>query len=525
MLRRFLTTRRKKKTSSPFMQKALHQQSPPVLLSTSLQENMETIKTELGNPHDLLVRSLLIGNSSHTCAVVAIDGLVNSDMLHDQVLSHIQLNISMAGKSVPIEPEMILSLLYEEVLSVSEINKSCTLTDVIDCVLSGDIGLFVDGASEVIIIDSKGWKTRATEEPVSEGVVRGPRDGFTESIRDNTVRIRRRVKDKNLRFDGSYVGARSKTELIIAYIDSIVDPEMLSEVKRRIATIDIDEVEESGFVEQWIEDDFMSPFPQIHNTERPDKVAAALFQGRVAILLDGTPMVLILPITIGFLLHSPEDYYERWIAGTLARLLRYLAAFLAVFSPAFYISLVTFHPGLIPSDLAFSIAATRDGVPFPAFVESLLMVTTMELLQEAGLRLPKPIGQTVGIVGGLVIGDAAVSAGIVSPVMVIVVALTAIASFAIPSYPLAIAFRMIRFLAMFAAAIFGIYGVVLSFIMIMIHLTNLTSIGYPYLAPFTPQMPQDWKDLILRAPITFLRKRPGSLHPKDETRTGTGDST
>lgn len=525
MLRRFLTARRKPKAPSPFMQRATQQDQPSTPLSKSLQENMETVKTELGNPHDLLIRPMLIGNSSHTCAVIAIDGLVNSDMLHDQVLSHIQLMISTAGKSVPVEPEAILNFLFEEVLSVSEISKIDTLTDVLECILAGDTAVFIDGSSQVIIIDSKGWKTRATEEPVSEGVVRGPRDGFTESLRDNTVRVRRRVKDKHLRFDGTTVGTRSRTELIIAYIENIVDPDILDEVKRRIATIDIDEVEESGFVEQWIEDDFLSPFPQIHNTERPDKVAAALFQGRVAIILDGTPMVLILPITLGLLLHSPEDYYERWIAGTLARLLRYLASFLAVFSPAFYIALVTFNPGLIPSDLAFSIAATRDGVPFPAFVESLLMMTTMELLQEAGLRLPKPIGQTVGIVGGLVIGDAAVSAGIVSPVMVIVVALTAIASFAIPSYHLAIAFRMIRFLAMFAAAIFGIYGVVLTFIMIMIHLTNLTSIGYPYLAPFTPQMPQDWKDLILRAPVTFLKKRPKSLHPKDETRMRTGDST
>lgn len=499
--------------------------APPLLLSQNLQENLDAITDLLGYPHDLLVRSFFIGNTHHSGAVVCIDGLANCDMVENQILSNIQLMITTAGKAMPAEPDEIVSLLYEEVLSVMEIKQTDSLGTILDCVLTGDTALFVDGTTQVIIIDSKGWKTRAVEEPVSEGLVRGPRDGFTESIRDNTARIRRRVKDYHLRFDGSIVGERSKTELIIAYIDNIVDQELLAEVKRRIATIDIDEVEESGFVEQWIEDDFMSPFPTVHTTERPDKVAASLFQGRIAVLLDGTPMVLLMPITLGMLLHSPEDYYERWIVGTLARLLRYLAAFLAVFSPALYIALVTFHPGLIPSDLAFSIAATRDGVPFPAFLESILMVTTMELLQEAGLRLPKPFGQTVGIVGGLVIGDAAVSAGIVSPVMVIVVALTAIASFAIPSYHLAIAFRMVRFFAMFAAAVFGVYGVVLSLIVIMIHLSNLTSIGYPYLSPYAPQMPRDWKDLILRAPITFLKKRPKALHPQDETRTRTGDSS
>ncbi|MGN7469855.1 spore germination protein [Brevibacillus sp. SAFN-007a] len=522
MMRKFFAQRRKTKTS-PLAQ---HMQQPPIPdipLSIHLQENLERFRTLLGNPHDLLIRTFLIGNTNHSCAVIAIDGLANAHMLHAQVLGHIQLMISTAEKVVPTEPEAILNLLYEEVLSVVEIKKETSFLAALDCILSGDTALFVDGSSEIILIDSKGWKSRAIEEPVSEGLVRGPRDGFTENIRDNTVLIRRRVKDPNLRFDSTLVGKRSKTELIIAYIDNIVDHDLVREVHRRIATIDIDEVEESGFIEQWIEDDFLSPFPQVHNTERPDKVSAALFQGRVAVMLDGTPMVLILPVTLGLLMHSPEDYYERWIVGTLARMLRYLAAFFAVFSPSLYIALVTFHPGLIPSDLAFSIAATRDGVPFPAFVESIMMITTMELLQEAGLRLPKPIGQTVGIVGGLVIGDAAVSAGIVSPVMVIVVALTAISSFAIPSYHLAIAFRMVRFFAMFTAAIFGLYGVVLSLIAIMIHLSNLTSIGHPYLAPFAPQMPRDWKDLILRAPVTFLKDRPKVLHPEDEIRMRTGD--
>jgi spore germination protein len=250
--------------------------------------------------------------------VICIDGLANSAMVQEQILSNIQLMISTAEKMVPNEPDEILSLLYEEVLSVIEIKKVSNLTEMLDCVLYGDTALLVDGTNQAILIDSKGWKSRAVEEPVSEGLVRGPRDGFTEDIRDNTVRIRRRVKDYNLRFEGSIVGARSKTELIIAYIDNLVDKELLDEVKRRISTIDIDEVEESGFIEQWIEDDFLSPFPQVHNTERPDKVAASLFQGRVAILLDGTPMVLILPVTLGLLLHSPEDYYERWIVGTLA---------------------------------------------------------------------------------------------------------------------------------------------------------------------------------------------------------------
>lgn len=518
--------RKKPRAKFPPMQQKLVEQvsGHTAPLANSLQENIDSIRQTLGNPQDLIIRQFAINNTSHHCAVVCIDGLVDSDLIHDKVIKHIQMLMSAAGKSVPAAAEEIVTILLDEVVSVAEVKSGQTLDEALDAMLAGDTALLVEGTGQTILIDTKGWNSRNIEEPISEGVVRGPRDGFNENVRDSTVLIRRRVKDPYLRFDGCQVGQRSKTDVIIAYIDNIVQPGLVEEVKRRIESFEIDVVMESGYIEQWIEDDFLSPFPQVQNTERPDKVAGALLQGRVAILVDATPMALVVPVTLGMFLQSPEDYYERWMVGSLIRALRYIAAFLAVFAPALYIALVTYHPGLIPSDLAFSIAATREGVPFPAVVEAVMMVTTMELLQEAGLRLPKPIGQTVGIVGGLVIGEAAVSAGIVSPVMVIVVALTAIASFAIPAYNLALAFRLIRFLAMFGAAIFGLYGLVLIFIMIVIHLGNLTSFGLPYLTPFVPQLANDWKDLIVRVPITFFGKRPQMYQPKDQTRFETGDS-
>lgn len=266
-----------------------------------------------------------------------------------------------------------------------------------------------------------------------------------------------------------------KKDLIVCYVEGIVHPDLVKEVKRRLSSIDIDEAPESGFIEQWIEGSFLSPFPQVLHTERPDKVAAALLGGRIAILLDGTPFVLMAPATMATHFQSPEDYYERWMIGTLLRILRYIGAFIATFLPALYIALVSYHPGMIPSKLAFSIAGTREGVPFPAVVEAFIMETTIELLREAGVRLPKPIGQTIGIVGGLVIGEAAVSAGIVSPIMVIVVALTAISSFALPSYTFAISIRILRFFVMLAAALFGLYGIIVFYIMINIHIVNLKS--------------------------------------------------
>lgn len=495
----------------------------PTPLSASVTENIDTMKQILGSPHDLIVREFTLEAVECLCAVVCIDGLVDADFIHDKVIKHMQLFVNEASGAFPDSADEIVPFLLKKVLPAIETSEGKTLQEALTPILSGDTVLFIDGTACIIVIDSKGWKSRSVDEPASEGLVRGPRDGFTENIRDNTVLVRRRIRDAQLRYDGRRVGRRSSTDLVVAYIDGIVNPDLVREVKRRLDTIDIDAVEESSYIEQWIEDHFLSPFPQVQATERPDKVAAALLQGRLAILLDGTPFVLIAPVTLGLLLHSPEDFYERWMVGTLTRLLRYIASFFAVFSPALYIALVAFHPGLIPSDLAFSIAATREGVPFTAFAEAVLMVATMELLQEAGIRLPRPIGQTVGIVGGLVIGEAAVSAGIVSPVMVIVVAMTAIASFAIPAYNMALAFRIVRFGIMVASAMFGLYGVVISFIVVCIHLSNLQSFGIPYLTPFAPELIKDWKDLILRAPIIALKKRPEMMQTNDKNRLKTGD--
>ncbi len=292
-----------------------------------------------------------------------------------------------------------------------------------------------------------------------------------------------------------------KKELVVAFINDLASTELVDEIKNRIQKIDIDSVLESGYIEQLIEDNYLSPFPQIQNTERPDRVISALMEGRVAILLDGTPFVLIAPVTFSMLLQSPEDYYERWLPGTLLRLLRFMTAFVSLFAPALYISFISFHPGLIPTKLAISIIGSREGVPFPALIEALIMEVAIEVLREAGLRLPKPIGPAMGIVGGLIIGQAAVEAGIVSPIMVIVVAVTAISSFTIPQYSVGITLRILRFVAMFCAAIFGLYGVILFFLLLCSHLVKLKSFGVPYTSPAVPYRFSDWKDFMVRMPL------------------------
>jgi spore germination protein len=291
-------------------------------------------------------------------------------------------------------------------------------------------------------------------------------------------------------------------------------------VKERIDNIDIDAIMESGYIEQLIEDSWRSPFPQMQHTQRPDVVAAALYEGRVAVVVDNTPFVLLVPATIVTLIQSAEDYYERPFITAAVRLLRLGAMIMSLVLPSLYIAVTSYHPGMLPTDLALYVAGSRANVPFPAFIEAFIMEAALELLREAGIRLPGPIGSTIGIVGGLVLGQAAVEAGIVSPLMVIVVALTAIAGYSSPSYSLAISYRLLRFVMMAFAAVLGLYGVIWVVLAILIHLCNLKSFGVPYLTPFvaTETAVKDFKDVFIRVPLRYMKSRPQYLRPGDSTR-------
>ncbi|MFA1819512.1 spore germination protein [Virgibacillus oceani] len=492
-------------------------------LDQSLDENLDNLKKMLDEPDDLVVRELTLGEENHRYAIALIDGMVDNQLVNKNIVKNLQIISNQT--QMPSDKNLLLEEIKNNIISVSEIEKAATWDDMTIALLSGSTVLFIDGVMEVLVMSTPGMEKRAIEEPESESLIRGPRNGFIENIQTNMMLIRREINDPNLRFKGHKIGRRAKKKLVVTYIEGIVHPAIVKEVNRRLETIDTDSALESSAIEHWLQDSFLTPFPMMDNTERPDKVASSILQGKVAILLDGTPYVLIAPTTLGNLLQSPEDYYERWQIGILLRILRYFAAFIALFAPALYIALVSYHQGMIPSDLAFSIAATREGVPFPAFVEALLMAVTMELLREAGARLPQTIGQTIGIVGGLVIGEAAVTAGVVSPIMVIVVAITAIASFSFPSYSTAIAFRMLRFAFMFAAALLGIYGIVLVYIMINIHIVNLKSVGIPYSTPFAPGFLRDWKDLVLRVPGPMMTKRPEHMQTKDDTAADKGGTS
>lgn len=483
-------------------------------LGISLDDNLAKIKKILDEPIDLIIRQFVVRSTNMRCAIVYMDGLVNDDLIQSNIMKNVQMVTER--KKLPTETRLLMDAIYQEIISATIVKKVKTLDDMFNGLLSGDTIFLLDGMDTVLDIDTREWEGRQIEEPISEGVIRGPREGFVENLQTNLMLIRRQIRDPNLRFKVHQIGRRSKKDMVVSYVDGIIHPKLLKEINRRLQTIDMDDAPDTGFIEEWIQDSFLSPFPQITNTERPDKVSAALMQGKVAIFLDGTPFVLIAPATLGNAMQSPEDYYQRWIIATFIRILRYAAAAIAIFLPALYIALLSHQPGMLPTKLAISIAASRGGVPFPPFIEAMMMVITMELLREAGARLPKTIGQTIGIVGGLVIGDAAVSAGIVSPIMVVVIALNAVASFCIPEYSLGISFRIILLGFMIAAGLLGIFGIILAYIMVNIHIVNLKSVGVPYAAPFGPFFAGDMNDLVLRAPQPTINKRPVYMQTKDE---------
>lgn len=482
--------------------------------SASLEENINIMKEVLGDNDDFIIREFHLAAAGKDAAIMFIDGLTNS-MLMDEFILHALMNED-GGKVENVD--QLDQYINQHRLPINETNATNELQQAVISILTGDTVCFIDGFEKVLSLNTKEWAKRGIEEPRTEAVVRGPRAGFSESLRQNTAQIRVQLKDPNLVVKNVVIGARGNTNVAVIYIKDLAKPEIVDEVLSRLKRIRIDAVIDSGYIEQLVEDNHWSPFPLVQNTERPDKTAANLLEGRVAILSDGSPFALIVPAVFTQFYQSPEDYYERFLISTLIRFIRILSMFFAILLPSIYIAFSSFHPEMIPSRLEIAMAAGRSTVPFPSIVEAFLMELTMEILREASVRLPGPIGPTIGIVGALVVGQAAVEAGIVSPIMVIVVALTTIGSFATPSYSAAIALRMLRFPMMIAAGMFGLYGIMLFLILIIIHLCSLESFGVPYMSPITPYNRKDNRDTFLRFPLYKLKTRPSFLHPQDPTR-------
>ncbi|MGQ3479613.1 spore germination protein [Paenibacillus sp. TY11] len=489
------------------------QHEPRSKIIGNYDADLKSLQAAIGENSDVHFREFMVKKFHARSVLIFIEGMQDEELINKQVLQVLMF------EGQQDQPESISnSFIKESLMPLTQISEVADMEELHEFILLGYTALLIEGMKEVLLVGSPNGSVRSVNEPTSEALLRGPRIGFTEVLSENTSMLRRQGLNKNLEMKKFQVGSRIKKDLVIAYIKDIVNPELLQEVKNRISKIDMDFLAESGYIEQLIEDNYLSPFQQAHNTERPDRVISALLEGRIAILLDGTPFALIVPVTFSMLLQSPEDYYDRWIPGTLLRLLRFIGAFIALMGPALYISFISFHPGLIPTRLVISIIETRQGVPFPSVIEVMILEISIEILREAGIRLPKPIGPAMGIVGGLVIGDAAVNAGIVSPFLVIVVSVTAISSFSIPTYSAGITLRLLRFAGMLFAAILGMFGTILFFLLICIHLTKLKSFGVPYITPFTPIRLKDWKDLFIRAPLSLMKRRPVMMKTQQSKR-------
>ncbi|WP_214626856.1 spore germination protein [Paenibacillus agaridevorans] len=472
--------------------------------------DLATIRERIGGNSDLCSREFRMAKLNVRATLFFVTGMQNDRVLDLQLMEFLMFE---AGADVHAEPKRL-----QDQLPFNNLLEAPSLDSFNRSVLFGYTGLLIEGQPSGLLIECPDGTNRAVQEPLSEALLRGPRLSFTEMLSVNTSMLRRQGLSDQLEIKTFRVGTRLQKDLALAYIKDIVNSDLLEEVKARIQKMDFDFIAESGYIEELIEDNYLSPFQQLQNTERPDRVIAAMLEGRIAILLDGTPFVLIAPATFSMLLQSPEDYYERWLPSSLLRMLRFVAAFMALMAPSLYISFISFHPGLIPTELALSIIETRQGVPFPSLIEVLILEVAIEILREAGIRLPKPVGPAMGIVGGLIIGDAAVQAGIVSPFLVIVVAVTAISSFSIPTYSAGITLRLLRFVGMIFAAFLGMFGTILFFLLLCSHLTKLKSFGVPYLTPISPFRPRDWKDLFFRAPRALMKQRPAMMKTQDDKR-------
>ncbi|PEJ53340.1 spore germination protein [Bacillus sp. AFS017336] len=472
-------------------------QNSNIVISGNLDLNIENVKKSLLNSSDLTTRNLMFQDKK--IVVVYINTIVGRETLETQVIQQI---INNSKDTIP------------NTVAIKDVKSSDSFDECILSIVKGKTVIFIEDEKSVFILETTSFENRSIEQPSSEQTIRGSHDGLVECIITNINQIRRRISNPNLVVKTLSLGVESDTCLAVLYIDTIANEDLVKEVHRRLSYVDVDYVHSPGNLEEFIEDNPYSPFPQLLTTERSDRIAGNLMEGKIAILTDGSPSALVLPITFFSFYQSPDDYNSRWMVASFARILRLVSFLIAISLPALYIALVSFHFEIIPIDLVFNVKSSLENVPYPPLVEALGMQITLELLRESAIRLPNPIAQTLGVVGGLVIGTAVVQANLVSNTMIVVISLTAIASFVVPDNEIGTSVRLLGFPLMFAASLIGLIGIVFGLSIILIHLCKLESFGSPYFAPFAPFRKADLKDTVVRAPLWKMKKRPFAPLPK-----------
>ena len=486
-------------------------------VSPNLEDNLIMLRAVFHLPQnaDIVIREFEVALKPPLKTVaVFLEGGASSKMIDEFVLQPLMLlsNLDAGGL-----PNQVPDIIKKRLLPANQTEEKHDMKDAIEGVLAGTTAIFVDGYPSVFLVETKAWPHRGVERPVTENVIRGPQVAFVEDVRTNTALVRKRLRNDAVVTEMLKIGRMTKTDCALMYIKGVANPKLIKEVKRRLEAIKIDFVTDSGILQQLIEDNAYAVISGILSTERPDRVSAYMAEGHVAIIMDGTPFALVIPVVFWGLLHSPEDYYLYWPYAIMLRWIRLLAFGVALLTPAVYIAMTNYHPEMIPTDLLYAIAGAREKVPFPVIAEVLLMEISFELIREAGVRIPTVIGPTIGIVGALILGQAAVAAFVVSPILVIVVAITGLGSFAIPNYSLSFSLRILRFGYILLAAGWGFYGIAVGLFVLVMQLCGQKSFGVPFMSPVAPFRPTSG-DVVTRYPYYMMNEKPGYIRSLEQKR-------
>ncbi len=487
--------RKKKKISEETATSPAPQHTP---LSKNLTEALIGLRERFDSSDDLIIREIRVGGLH--AAVVSMEGMIDKHNLSESVIAPMMDAVFLETSS-----ELILCRIRDEILATSEMIQIVTLEELCDFLMSGFAAFLLDGCDRGLMFGIQGFSFRSISDPETEVTQRGSRESFVEALNINISMIRRRMRSPNLKFERIKVGKTSSTYLCLCYLRNMAAKELISDVKAKLQSIPLDYVLESGYIQPFLEGDMPSLFTQVGVTERPDTVCGKIGEGRIAVMVDGTPQTLIVPHLFIEHFQSFDDYCIRPFYATFTRLMKMFAFAVATLLPGLYVAVGTFHPELLPLQLLYKVAGAEASTPFPLIFEALLIHFIYEIMREAGLRLPRPVGHAVSIVGALVIGDAAVTAGLIGSPMVMIVALTAVSSFVVPTLyePIAI----VRLLMIILGGTLGLPGVMLAVCVIAVNISASNAFGIPQLAPISPYQGSGWRDTFVRAGWKTLGKR------------------
>ena len=454
--------------------------------NTKYLQNKEYVENKFKDWGDIVKREFPVGEKREVKVyIVYIDNMVNRTMLEEEIIKNFIVNVRISNPKDNVDFSDPYELLVNGGVTTADIKQAKDIDEAVLEVMSGNTLVLIENTDKILVISSKGFPKRGVDKPETEIAVQGPQEAFAESIRTNTVLIRRRIRSTDLKCVQKKIGRISQTDVAVMYMENIADKRLVKKVEDMLENIDVEMIYDSGFLEQYLEENEYSPFPQIQLTERPDKVAAELVEGRIAVVVGTSPFVILLPTVLASFYQASEDYYQRWEIMTFIRIIRYIAGFMAFALPGLYIATTLYNPSMLPTELVLTMAQARQNVPLPTVVEIVILELIFEALREAGIRVPSSIGSTLGIVGGIIIGQAAVEANLVSPMAVIIISITAICSFSIPNIALTSAYRLIKYFVIFMSAAAGLFGFVSALILVLLHMVSLKSFGVCYVAPFS----------------------------------------